>query len=57
MNIDQLWDTLLEKGIATNEKLILVTKMVGYTYQSLLRVLYIRTGYGSIEQYLGQAND
>lgn len=49
-----IWDTLVELGIATPEELGLATALCGTTEQTLNRVLFIRTGYRSIEQMLDE---
>ncbi len=47
---EEIWDYLLNGGIATNEELILITTINGMNEDSLNDVLYARTGYRSIEQ-------
>lgn len=49
-----IWDTMVELGIATNEELGLAVALCGTTEQTLNRVLFIRTGYRSIEQILDE---
>jgi hypothetical protein len=44
MGKDQLWDKLIESGIATEEELKLVTCINGYTVETLNDVLFARTG-------------
>ena len=46
----ELWDYLLECGIATEEELQLVTCINGYNLEALESVLYARTAYRSLEQ-------
>jgi hypothetical protein len=50
-NTDTLWENLVDYCIATQEELELVTKIIGYSTDSLNDVLYVRTGYRSWEQY------
>ena len=50
MTINEYWEYLTENGIATEEELQLVTSINGYNEDTLNDVLYIRTGYRSIEQ-------
>ena len=50
MSADELWDKLVEYGIATVQELELVTSLNGYTAETLNDVLYVRTGYNSWEQ-------
>ena len=47
-----IWETLVEYGIATEEELGLAVALCGVTEQTLNSVLYIRTGYRSIEQMI-----
>lgn len=48
--MEYIWDTMVELGIATTEELGLATALCGITEETLNRVLYIRTGYRTIEQ-------
>lgn len=43
--IDQMWEWLVDEGIATEEELQLVTDINGYSIETLNDVLYARTGY------------
>lgn len=47
-----LWEQMVELDIATDEELGLATALCGTSIQTLESVLYIRTGYRSIEQML-----
>lgn len=49
--LDNYWDFLINECIATEEELKLVTSINGYNETSLNDILYVRTGYRSIEQY------
>ena len=51
MNIEKLWDLIVEYSVATEEELQLVTSINGYSLETLIDVIYVRTGY-SIEQFL-----
>lgn len=51
-NINALWETIVEYGIATEEELMLVTSINGYNEEVLNNVLYVRTGYRDIEQFM-----
>lgn len=44
------WDIMVELGIATNEELGLAVALCGTTKETMQRVLYIRTGYRTLEQ-------
>ena len=50
MNKNEMWDELINRGIATEEKLQLVTDINGYSEETLLDVLYARTGFRNFEQ-------
>lgn len=45
---------LIDNGIATAEEIDLVIKINGYTIESLNDILYVRTGYRSIEQLMDE---
>lgn len=45
-----IWETLVELGIATDEELGLVTAINGTNEHTLNMVLYVRTGYNTLEQ-------
>ena len=48
--INEVWDLLIEYGIATQEELDLVTCINGYNMDTMNDVIYARTGYRNIEQ-------
>ena len=47
-----IWDAIVEHGIATEEELELVTAINGYHEDALNDVIWVRTGYRNIEQLL-----
>ena len=49
-NMQTIWDILVDYGVATNEELKLACSLDGTSEQTLLDVLYIRTGYRTLEQ-------
>jgi hypothetical protein len=51
-NIEYIWDKILDLDIATEEELSLVTSINGYNEESLNDIIYVRTGYRSIEQLM-----
>ena len=51
--LTNLWDYMIEQGIATDDELRLVTSIDGMNIDTLNDVLYVRTGYRDIEQYEG----
>ena len=48
--VSDLWDRLVDDGIATEEECQLVTDILGYTREAMLDILYARTGYRNFEQ-------
>ena len=50
MELNKMWDYLIDEGIATEEELQLITYINGYNIEALNAVLYVRTGYNDIEQ-------
>ena len=48
--INEVWDLLIEHGVATQEELELVTCINGYNIDTLNDVIYARTGYRNIGQ-------
>ena len=48
----ELWDAMTELGIATDEEIGLATALCGRNIGTLESVLYIRTGYRSLSQFL-----
>lgn len=57
MELNELWDAIIENGIANEGELELVTYINGYNEDTLNDVIYVRTGYRSIEQYLGEDDE
>lgn len=52
MNLEQYYDYLLEYDIVSEETLDVVTSINGYNEKTLDDVLYVKSGYRDIEQYL-----
>ncbi len=52
MELHEYWLYLVEAGIATEAELRLVTYILGYSKETLDKVLFVRTGYRSIEQLI-----
>ena len=48
----EIWDAIIEHGIATEEELELVTAINGYHDDALNNVIWVRTGYRKLEQLL-----
>lgn len=51
---NNLWEFLVENNIATEEEVKLVTQIALFEENTLLHILYARTGFRSIEQSLGE---
>ena len=54
MNESEIYDYLIEAGIAKEEELDLITNINGWNKTALNDVLYSRTGYRNIEQMEGE---
>ena len=52
MNLEQYYNYLIEYEIVGEETLNVVTSINGYNEKTLDDVLYVKTGYRDIEQYL-----
>lgn len=48
--VSKLWDEVVELGIATDEEISLVTYINGFNVESINDIIYVRTGYRSLEQ-------
>ena len=48
----ELWDFLVDYEIATEEEIGLVCAINGVNMRTLTNILYVRTGYNSMEQCL-----
>ena len=51
-NMNDIWNSIIEYGIATDEELQLVTCINGYNDETLNVVIYVRSGCHDIEQFL-----
>lgn len=52
MTFDEIWENILEYEIATSDELNLVCTGFGATVDNLNTVIYVRTGYRDMEQFL-----
>ena len=50
--IEKLWDLIVNYELATEQSLQLVTRLNGYTLETMEDVLYALTGYHSSEQFM-----
>lgn len=48
----EIWEMIIEYGIAKEEELQLITSINGYNEKTLNDVIYARTGYRNIQQYM-----
>ena len=51
MTKDETYDILVDYGVATENEVELVTNINGYNPQTLLDILYVRTGNRSFDQW------
>lgn len=52
ISIETIWDTIVRNNIATDKELDLITDINGHSTETLNDVIYARTGYQDIIQYL-----
>lgn len=50
--IEKLWDLLVNYELATESTLQLITRLNGYTLETMENVLYALTGYRSHDQFM-----
>ena len=51
MTKSELFERIINDGIATESEVNLVTDILGYSVETLNQIIYVRTGYRNIEQY------
>lgn len=51
-NTEFAWDFCLDHEIASEQELSLVTKLNGFSWETIMDVIFVRTGYRDIEQYV-----
>lgn len=56
MDLSKLWDNIISYDIATEQELQLITSINGYNETTLNDVIYVRTGYHTLEQYIRSEN-
>ena len=49
--LNMIWEFITDEGIATDEELQLITSINGYNLEALNDVIFVRSGYHSVEQY------
>lgn len=50
MDTHEMYDYLVDMGIATDAEVSLVTSINGFNEETLSSILYVRTGYSDFEQ-------
>ena len=53
-DVSYVWDFLIENAYFTEAELQLVTSLNGYSIETLNDCIYVRYGYRSLEQMLGE---
>ena len=57
MNLNELWNEIINDEIATEDELRLITDINGYNEEILNDVIYARTGCRDIEQFLEEIEE
>lgn len=57
MDLNELWNEIVNDEIATDDELRLVTDINGYNEETLNDVIYVRTGCRDIEQFLEEIEE
>lgn len=52
MELNDIYDYFINYGIATENEIDLVTAINGYNEETFNDILYVKTGYRDMEQYL-----
>ena len=52
MNTTELKEQLIELGVATEDEICLVCNINGFNERALNDILYSRTGYHTLDQYM-----
>lgn len=52
METSEIYDSIIEFNIATEEEILLVSNINGTSIKTLNDIIYARTGYHSIEDYI-----
>lgn len=55
--LEYLVDTMIELGICNDDEVRLVSAINGYSVDSMLDILYVRTGYRSLDQLFDEIDD
>jgi hypothetical protein len=55
--LEYLVDTMVEYGICNDDEVRLVSAINGYSMESMLDILYVRTGFRSLDQLFDSIDD
>jgi hypothetical protein len=55
--LEYLVDTMVEYGICNDDEVRLVSAINGYSMESMLDILYVRTGFRSLDQLFDSMDD
>ena len=55
--LEYLVDTMVELGVCNDDEVRLVSAINGYSLESMLDILYVRTGYRSLDQLFDSMDD
>lgn len=55
--LEYLVNTMVEYGICNDDEVRLVSAINGYSIDSMLDILFARTGYRSLEQFFDEIDD
>jgi hypothetical protein len=54
--LNEMYDEMIERGLCTFEEIELVTSINGYNEGALNDIVYVRTGYNTLDQYIEYEN-
>lgn len=55
--LEYLVETMIELGVCNDDEVRLVSAINGYSLESMLDILYVRTGYRSLDQLFDSMDD
>jgi MoaA/NifB/PqqE/SkfB family radical SAM enzyme len=54
--LNEMYDEMIERGVCTFKEIELVTSINGYNEGALNDIVYVRTGYVTLDQYIEYEN-
>ena len=54
--LNEMYDEMIERGVCTFKEIELVTSINGYNEGALNDIVYVRTGYNTLDQYIEYEN-